>query len=96
MSTPRDDEDELIAVNQKLFQGGLDAVSALASGPLSFVLQTGYKRYNVHRGWNGGLSDIPYREDAPRPPGKNFYFVQEDMLKEYCEKREWQWNIVIP
>ncbi|KAK4699851.1 hypothetical protein P7C70_g6405, partial [Phenoliferia sp. Uapishka_3] len=92
----KDDEDELISVNQSLFQGGLDAIDLLAKGEVSFVLQTGYKRYNVHRGWTGGLSKIPYEEDSPRPPGKNFYFIQEDMLKEFCEKRSWQWNIVVP
>ncbi|KAL8293155.1 hypothetical protein RQP46_000849 [Phenoliferia psychrophenolica] len=92
----KDDEDELIAVNHKLFQGGLDATALLATGPVSFVLQTGYKRYNVHRGPNGGLAEIPYREDGPRPPGKNFYFVQEDMLKEFCQAHGWSWNIVVP
>ena len=51
--------------------------------------------YGVHKG-GGHLARYPFKEDAPRHKGGNFYFVQEDMLKEHAEKHRYHWVITRP
>ncbi|CAF2306045.1 unnamed protein product [Rotaria sp. Silwood2] len=42
------------------------------------------------------LTSRPYVEDAPRHKGSNFYYAQEDLLKEYAEKNGWKYIITRP
>ncbi|CAF2714350.1 unnamed protein product [Rotaria sp. Silwood2] len=42
------------------------------------------------------LTSRPYVEDAPRHKGSNFYYAQEDILKEYAEKNGWKYIITRP
>ena len=51
--------------------------------------------YGVHKGGEY-LADYPFKEDAPRHKGGNFYFVQEDMLKVHAEKHRYHWVITRP
>lgn len=61
--------------------------------PRRFMLQTGAKNYGLHLGPNL----IPQFENDPRVGGEpNFYYPQEDALKEYCSKRNVGWNVARP
>ena len=51
--------------------------------------------YGVHKGGDY-LAQRPYKEDAPRHAGRNFYFTQEDLLKEYAEQHRWKYVITRP
>lgn len=76
------------------------------------LLQTGYKcktiasptfhlpsrlsaDYGVHKGGEY-LAETPFRESAPRHKGLNFYYVQEDMLKEAAKKSGYHWIVSRP
>jgi hypothetical protein len=51
--------------------------------------------YGVHKGGEF-LAETPFRENAPRHQGLNFYYVQEDMLKEAAKKSEYHWIVSRP
>ncbi|KND03569.1 uncharacterized protein SPPG_01044 [Spizellomyces punctatus DAOM BR117] len=91
----KNDEEELTEVNKELFHKALEATAAVAKDLKCFLLQTGYKYYGVHKGGKY-LAPIPFKEDAPRHEGLNFYYVQEDMLKEAAEKHNWKWIVTRP
>ena len=38
----------------------------------------------------------PFVEDAPRHEGVNFYYAQEDLIKEYAQKNKWNYSITRP
>ncbi|GAA6034193.1 hypothetical protein JCM8097_003773 [Rhodosporidiobolus ruineniae] len=84
----KDDEEELIEVNRKLFSNSLNAIAAASPHVKAVLLQTGYKYYGVHKGGDY-LASTPFKEDAPRHKGDNFYYVQEDMLREAAKKHGW-------
>lgn len=51
--------------------------------------------YGVHKGGKY-LAKTPFQEDAPRHKGLNFYYVQEDMLKEAAKKSGYHWIVSRP
>ncbi|CAF3670925.1 unnamed protein product [Adineta steineri] len=90
------DENELDEVNKILFQKALDVTVKIAGEQVKCVsLQTGYKYYGVHKGGEY-LATRPYSENAPRHKGSNFYYTQEDLLKEYSKKHNWKYVITRP
>ncbi|GAA6013343.1 hypothetical protein JCM8202_003114 [Rhodotorula sphaerocarpa] len=91
----KEDEDELVDVNKKLFGSALDAVAEVAPHMRVFMLQTGYKYYGTHKGGKY-LARYPWCADSPRHEGQNFYFVQEDMLKLACANHRWNWLVTRP
>jgi len=83
-------------VNKILFQKALDVTLKVAGKKVKCVsLQTGYKYYGVHKGGEY-LSPCPFVEDAPPHKGPNFYFIQEDLVKEYAQKNGWNYVITRP
>ncbi|GAA6051526.1 hypothetical protein JCM3770_000398 [Rhodotorula araucariae] len=86
----KEEEQELVDVNRKLFNTALEAVAKVAPNHRVVSLQTGYKYYGTHRGGKD-LAPYPWKADSPRHEGQNFYYVQEDMLKEACAKHGWKW-----
>ncbi|CAF4781111.1 unnamed protein product [Rotaria sp. Silwood1] len=90
------DEDELDKINKILLEKALEACVKIANKTIqTFSLQTGYKYYGVHKS-NEDLAELPFIEDAPRHKGSNFYFTQEDLLKDYALKHEWKYIITRP
>ncbi len=63
-------------------QGGVEHVTALQ----------GTKAYGVHH----HPIRIPSRESEPRDPHENFYWLQEDLLREHAERRGHAWTILRP
>ncbi|TIB95031.1 NAD(P)-binding protein [Wallemia mellicola] len=90
----KDDEDELIDVNFKLFSNSVEALHK-GTKVKSFLLQTGYKYYGAFVGGEA-LQPYPWVEDSGRYKGKNFYFKQEDYLRESAVKYNWKWVIARP
>lgn len=70
-----------------------NVLEGLSHGPPDHVtLMQGTKAYGVH------LHPIPLpaRERYPRDPHANFYWLQEDYLKEYCARHDTAWTILRP
>jgi nucleoside-diphosphate-sugar epimerase len=90
-----DDEMEMVHVNKALLDKALRATAKVALNLKSFLLQTGYKYYGVHKG-PPHIAPLPFKEDAKRHAGPNFYFDQEDMLRAFCTKHSWAYVITRP
>ncbi|KAE9581310.1 Short chain dehydrogenase gsfE [Colletotrichum fructicola] len=84
----------LVESNVKLLKNFLGALELAEIKPSRFVLQTGGKNYGVHI----GRVRTPLLESDPQPRHlqPNFYYPQEDMLKEFCAKHGTSWNIIMP
>ncbi|KAJ5711862.1 hypothetical protein N7488_006018 [Penicillium malachiteum] len=81
--------------NVPLFHNFLDAVDTACPNLQRVCLQTGGKYYGVHL----GPVTIPLEESFPRydDKGFNFYYNQEDYLKEVQARRNsWSWNVIRP
>lgn len=86
-------EDENCAKNGAMLSNVLDG--AKAGGTLQHVgIVTGMKHYL------GPFEDFakndpvtPFREDAPRLPGKNFYYTLEDILWDRAKTDGFHWNV---
>ncbi|CAF1384659.1 unnamed protein product [Rotaria sp. Silwood1] len=90
------DDNELDQVNKALLQKALDATKKVAGKNVQCVmLQTGYKYYGVHKGGKH-VAPLPFTEDAPRHEGVNFYYTQEDLIKEYAQQNHWNYVITRP
>ena len=87
-------QQELLEVNAALLRNFLQAIPQAGVRPERFLLQTGAKNYGSHL----GRARTPNVESDPRPShlGPNFYFAQEDLLFEYCEKYGVEWNVIRP
>jgi nucleoside-diphosphate-sugar epimerase len=82
---------EQMRVNKAMLANVLAPLAA--SGSLRHVsLMQGTKAYGVH------LHPIPLpaREDAPRDPHENFYWLQEDYLTEAAASHGFDWTILRP
>jgi nucleoside-diphosphate-sugar epimerase len=76
--------------NLQMLQGML---TALEGAPLQHVtLLQGTKAYGVHR----HPIRIPARERYPRDPHENFYWLQEDHLRQVAAERGLEWTILRP
>ncbi|KAJ9099717.1 hypothetical protein QFC20_005595 [Naganishia adeliensis] len=91
----KDEEEDLVGTNKKLFENTLEALARVATKLEVLLLQTGHKYYGVHKGGEY-LAPTPFRESAPRHKGLNFYYVQEDMLKEAAKKSGYHWIVSRP
>ncbi|KAL4905536.1 hypothetical protein BDW74DRAFT_185061 [Aspergillus multicolor] len=81
--------------NVPLFHNFLDAVDTVCPKLQRVCLQTGGKYYGVHL----GPVKVPLEEHFPRydDKGYNFYYDQEDYLREVQQRRNaWSYNIIRP
>jgi nucleoside-diphosphate-sugar epimerase len=84
---------ELIERNLDMFRHALDPVVAAHGATLRHVsLLQGAKAYGLHL----GRTPIPAKERAPRDEHDNFYFRQEDALREMAEGAPWSWTVFRP
>jgi nucleoside-diphosphate-sugar epimerase len=77
--------------NLAMLRNLLDPLSATADLQHVTLLQ-GTKAYGVHR----HPIRIPSRESEPRDPHPNFYWLQEDHLRELAARRGFAWTILRP
>lgn len=88
----RTDPWESIATNVGLLRNTLDALAA-AGAPLTHVtLYQGGKAYGAHL----GPYRTPAKESDPRLLGPNFYYDQEDLLRERSARDGWRFTILRP
>jgi nucleoside-diphosphate-sugar epimerase len=88
----RKDPYESIAANVALLRNTLDALEA-AGAPLAHVtMYQGGKAYGAHL----GPYKTPAKESDPRLLGPNFYYDQEDLLRERSARDGWRFTILRP
>lgn len=81
---------ELMERNLRMFRHALEP---LLDGPLEHVsLLQGAKAYGLHV----GRDPLPAKERLPRAEHDNFYFLQEDLLRERAAGGSWSWTILRP
>ena len=87
--------EDLMEANIPPFKNFLESLPLAGLKPKRILLQTGGKNYGMHM---GRIRTSAVESDPqPRHLGPNFYYPQEDMLREFCEEHaETGWNIVMP
>lgn len=83
---------ESVAPNVAMFRHVLDAVARASPGLEHVHLVEGQKWYDFHV----RPPRTPTREDDPRLPQANFYYDQEDLLRERQAKQRWTWSASRP
>ncbi|RFU25892.1 hypothetical protein B7463_g10428, partial [Scytalidium lignicola] len=84
-------QEQMVIDNSKMLR---DLILALRERPFKrLVLQTGAKHYGIHI----GPTVLPCKEDDPLVLTiPNFYYQQEDILKELGPKQNFDWSVVRP
>jgi nucleoside-diphosphate-sugar epimerase len=85
-------EGDQIAVNRAMLANLLDALEPGNPGLRHLSLLQGTKAYGVHL----GQMPIPGKESAPRHMHPNFYWAQEDMVRERQARAGWSFTIFRP
>jgi nucleoside-diphosphate-sugar epimerase len=79
--------------NLAMFANALEPLLDATGDSLEHAsLLQGAKAYGLHL----GRSPVPAKERAPRDDHANFYFLQEDRLRELAAGAEWSWTILRP
>jgi len=81
-------DDEQIRINTRMLANVLDFVSPICH----LTMLQGTKAYAAHY----RAMSLPGKESQPRPPGANFYWTQEDMVRERQQRAGWHFTIVRP
>lgn len=82
---------ESVEINAAMLSNVVDALAANAA--LEHVHVVHGSKYYGHQ---LGPIAVPAREDGPRAPGRNFYFVQEDFLRERSRAEGWSYTLTRP
>ena len=83
----------LMEQNLTMFSNALEPVLDAAGETLEHVsLLQGAKAYGLHV----GRTIAPAKERTPRDDHDNFYFLQEDRLRELATGAPWSWTILRP
>jgi nucleoside-diphosphate-sugar epimerase len=61
-------------------------------GERRIIVMQGTKAYGAHL----HSVKLPAREDDPRDPHENFYWLQEDYIRKVCAAEGWSWTILRP
>ena len=85
-------EADQIATNRLMLANLLDGLAAGSPALRHITLLQGAKAYGVHL----GQIPIPAKESAPRHIHPNFYWAQEDLLRERQAIGSWQWTVLRP
>jgi nucleoside-diphosphate-sugar epimerase len=78
--------------NLKLLRNAVSAIDAVAPGLQHVNLMQGGKAYGCHL----GPFKTPAKETDPRHMPPNFYYDQEDWLRETAAGRPWTWSALRP
>jgi nucleoside-diphosphate-sugar epimerase len=85
-------EAERVEVNGAMLRNVVEAVEAAAPGLRQIVLMQGTKYYGCHL----GPFKTPARESDPRHMPPNFYYSQEDYLREARRGKAWSYTAIRP
>jgi nucleoside-diphosphate-sugar epimerase len=84
---------ELMDRNLAMFTNALESLLDTTRESLAHIsVLQGAKAYGLHV----GRSPVPAKERAPRDDHANFYFLQEDRLRELASGARWSWTILRP
>jgi nucleoside-diphosphate-sugar epimerase len=84
---------ELMEHNVRMFRNALDPLVAAHGTSLEHVsLLQGAKAYGLHV----GRTPLPAKERTARDNHDNFYFEQEDALRQLADGAPWSWTILRP
>lgn len=84
-------EPDYMQTNDQMLRNLLDPL--IEAGSLEHVsLLQGTKAYGFHL----GPMPVPAREREPRHPHDNFYWLQEDYVREKAAERGWSWTVLRP
>lgn len=83
---------EQMAVNAAMLRNLLDALQASAPGLRHVTILQGTKAYGGHV----EPAPVPCKERWPRHPHANFYWLQEDLLRERQARSAWTFSILRP
>jgi nucleoside-diphosphate-sugar epimerase len=83
---------EQMAVNEAMLKNLLDALEPAARGLRHVSLLQGTKAYGAHI----EPARVPAKERWPRHRHENFYWLQEDLLRERQRGRSWSFTILRP
>ena len=79
-------------INGAMLRNVLDGLKSAGAKLQRVVHYQGAKVYGVHL----GLTAAPFYEDDPRHLSPNFYYTQEDLLRERAAQGEFEWSILRP
>jgi nucleoside-diphosphate-sugar epimerase len=80
------------AINAGMLRNLLDGLKAVGAPLERVVHYQGAKVYGVHL----GPAVAPFYEDDPRHLAPNFYYAQEDILRERAAEGDFEWSILRP
>jgi nucleoside-diphosphate-sugar epimerase len=83
---------EQMAVNHAMLRNLMDALEAGAKGLRHVTIMQGTKAYGGHV----EPAPVPCKERWPRHAHENFYWLQEDLLRERQPKSAWTFSILRP
>jgi nucleoside-diphosphate-sugar epimerase len=84
---------ELMDLNLRMFRNAMVPLLDSCGSSMQHVsLLQGAKAYGLHV----GREPVPARERAERVDHDNFYFLQEDALREFAVGGGWSWTILRP
>ncbi len=86
-------EADTVRTNVAMLANALDVLDAVVPSMRHFALMHGGKAYGVHL---GPPPSIPSRETDARTMRPNFYYDQEDLLRERQRGKSWSWTILRP
>ena len=86
-------EADHVRVNVMMLRNMLDVVEETSPALRHIALMHGGKAYGVHL---GPPPRVPSRESDPRTMPPNFYYDQEDLLRERQRGKRWHWTIFRP
>ena len=81
-----------MAVNEAMLRNLLDALEPAAKGLRHITLMQGTKAYGGHV----EPAPVPAKERSPRHVHENFYWLQEDLLRERQRKAAWTFTVLRP
>jgi nucleoside-diphosphate-sugar epimerase len=79
-------------LNIQMFRGAIEVLQTAAPQLKRMVLMQGVKAYGVHL----GAFKTPAKETDPRHLPPNFYYDQEDILRETATQQDWEFTILRP
>jgi nucleoside-diphosphate-sugar epimerase len=79
---------EEVAPNLAMLRNTVEIIERVAPGLEHVNLMQGTKAYGTHL----GPYKTPARETDPRHMPPNFYYDQQDFLKERCKGKSWSWS----
>ncbi|MGZ5867472.1 MAG: SDR family oxidoreductase [Xanthobacteraceae bacterium] len=86
-------EADHVRTNVAMLKNLLDVIEDTSPSLKHFSLMHGGKAYGVHL---GPPPRVPSRESDPRTMPPNFYFDQEDLLRDRQRGKKWNWTVFRP